>query len=631
MDAKLKALKVVDLRNILATARVQVPAKATKNDLIAKILASNAALDTYAALYPPDDLLAPPEEVDWNEDQIDTPPPQQQQQQQQQKVAPAPAPAPEPAPQSAPTPAPAPVAPSDTTQSSAEDIELEKRKQRAARFGIPLVEPHQKKTRPAAKSAAVAASIDPKVLEQRAARFGLNTQAPDAKANSNGKKRSAPTTQDVDPEELERRRKRAERFGTGIPRIQPNMTPELVKKTTDMGWSQTDALWVYTSLPEPLLSSELERLSFAHTKCDTDVVGFQPCPNPEETSQDRFVINDWPLPNGTWIFRAIFDGHAGHETADYASSALPDIIKGALTAVVEKDAHPSSSAVSEALSNAISSFDKGIGQAIVDLFPDEQALAEMPIEDIQRIINDNGPNSATILKGMRGTTALVSLADPAKANIWVASLGDCAAVLGLKEISGEWNAQVLSKAHNGENDVEEERVRQEHPGEEECMMDNRVLGAIAVTRAIGDFSFKLPAIYTERVFLNSNPGFLVPDKVRGYIGRSKTPPYMTGVPEVEHINLKALNATSTFLIMCSDGLTDLYDDRLKLNEVLASRWVGIVGEQYGLKDRKNLALTLLRDGLGADEENKGEKISRMITVEMAFKWMDDTTILVVPL
>jgi len=63
MDAKLKALKVVDLKSILATASVSVPAKATKSDLIARIQASKPALAAYAALYPTtDDLLTPPEE-----------------------------------------------------------------------------------------------------------------------------------------------------------------------------------------------------------------------------------------------------------------------------------------------------------------------------------------------------------------------------------------------------------------------------------------------------------------------------------------------------------------------------------------------------------------------------------------
>jgi len=81
-----------------------------------------------------------------------------------------------------------------------------------------------------------------------------------------------------------------------------------IRKTTDMGWADIDALWMYTVLPDPRLSSELSRLSFANTIGDTDVVTFQPCPNPELSNQDRFVIKDWLLPNGTWSFRAVFDG-----------------------------------------------------------------------------------------------------------------------------------------------------------------------------------------------------------------------------------------------------------------------------------------------------------------------------------
>lgn len=46
-EAKLKALKVVDLKDILAKASVSAPAKANKQELIARILASPAALAVY--------------------------------------------------------------------------------------------------------------------------------------------------------------------------------------------------------------------------------------------------------------------------------------------------------------------------------------------------------------------------------------------------------------------------------------------------------------------------------------------------------------------------------------------------------------------------------------------------------
>jgi hypothetical protein len=85
-------------------------------------------------------------------------------------------------------------------------------------------------------------------------------------------------------------------------------TMSYIRKPTDMGWPDLDALWMYNVLPEPFLSSELSRLSSANSIGDTDVVTFQPCPNPKFLNEDRFVIEDWPLSNGTWSFRAIFDG-----------------------------------------------------------------------------------------------------------------------------------------------------------------------------------------------------------------------------------------------------------------------------------------------------------------------------------
>jgi len=78
-------------------------------------------------------------------------------------------------------------------------------------------------------------------------------------------------------------------------------------KQTDMGWPGYGP-WTYTSLSEPLLTSELARLSGAKSIGKTDCVSFQPCLNPDQRNQDRYVVVDWELSNGTWQFRGIFDG-----------------------------------------------------------------------------------------------------------------------------------------------------------------------------------------------------------------------------------------------------------------------------------------------------------------------------------
>jgi pyruvate dehydrogenase phosphatase len=79
--------------------------------------------------------------------------------------------------------------------------------------------------------------------------------------------------------------------------------------------------------------------------------------------------------------------------------------------------------------------------------------------------------------------------------------------------------------------------------------------------------------------------------------------------------------------MCSDGLLDLYEDngmKLKLH-ALSEFWIQLLVQREKSWDDSNLALYLLRDALGGEDM---EMVSRMITVEMPFRWMDDTTILV---
>ncbi|KAK7057317.1 C2H2 type zinc-finger-domain-containing protein [Favolaschia claudopus] len=582
MEAKLKTLKVAELKELLTKAQQPPPPKATKSDLIARIVASKEATDVYNAKYAPkDDLLAPPEDLDWDVEQVNSPtePPPPS------SSTPASVPAPAAPPNNTTVTAPAaaaPAAPSDDAK-SAVDSELDKRKQRAERFGIPLVEAKSPVTKKSAKAAA--ATKTPREvtekLDARAARFGTGQKRPAA-------------TEEVDAEEQERRRKQ--------------------KKQTVYGAT-------FTVLSEPEAVAELSRCARPQSVGVADIVSLQPCATPTERSQDRYISSDWLISDQTWRFHAVFDGHAGHETVDHIVNTLPTAIHDALVAGLSTE----SLDVSAVLRDAIAQIDKQIGQDLLDLFPGgPDALANMTDDEVAALINDGGVNSTKVLRCMRGSTVLVALVGPAL-DVWVASLGDCQCVLGTKTAAGEWQATVLSSNHNGADQAEATRIRNEHPGEDECMLRDRVLGAIAVTRAVGDFLFKLPAIYTTRIFLNAKPGFQISSKIGDFLGRNLTPPYLSAQCDVQHVNVPSLGATEAFLILASDGLIDLSGDTYGLNHrepaVSAKKWVQVLGRE----DRDgNAALYLLRDAMGWD----GESLSSLLTVEWEDgRWMDDTTII----
>jgi pyruvate dehydrogenase phosphatase len=127
--------------------------------------------------------------------------------------------------------------------------------------------------------------------------------------------------------------------------------------------------------------------------------------------------------------------------------------------------------------------------------------------------------------------------------------------------------------------------------------------------------------------MNANPGFRFSTKVEDFIARNLTPPYLTSQADVRHVDLESLEASESCLIMFSDGLIDLYGEADRNVGVLAKLCVQVVGRRGPMDPQRsrNSALSLLREGLGGLDI---EKVSRMITVEMLQRWMDDTTIIV---
>ena len=143
--------------------------------------------------------------------------------------------------------------------------------------------------------------------------------------------------------------------------------------------------------------------------------------------------------------------------------------------------------------------------------------------------------------------------------------------------------------------------------------------------ALGDIEFKLPAVYTEKVFLKRKDGFRVRTKVEEFTLNNLTPPYLTATPEVVH---KKLESAQYSLVLCSDGMTDLYCER-GISEGEANQRIARIALQKGddevvtgLGDNK--ALFIIKDGLGEDLEMQ----SAFLTIDIDFPHLDDTTVIV---
>jgi pyruvate dehydrogenase phosphatase len=106
-----------------------------------------------------------------------------------------------------------------------------------------------------------------------------------------------------------------------------------------------------------------------------------------------------------------------------------------------------------------------------------------------------------------------------------------------------------------------------------------------------------------------------------FLSRNRTPPYISSEPDVIHRRL----GPRSFLILATDGLSELCDvDSVGRADVVAD-WARCVAEAAEVPGKDNLALRLLRHALGGDDL---VYISQLITLDMDTPWMDDTTIIV---
>jgi pyruvate dehydrogenase phosphatase len=145
----------------------------------------------------------------------------------------------------------------------------------------------------------------------------------------------------------------------------------------------------------------------------------------------------------------------------------------------------------------------------------------------------------------------------------------------------------------------------------------------SLVSGIGDIPFKQPPEFTRRILYNIFPGYSQTSAWEEFLDRNLTAPYISSEPDVIHRKLSPLHKNG-YLIMCSDGLIDLFSSRHTNEQHMVDEWARLIASGGGTGG-ENLALKLLRHAIGGSDVRS---VSRVLTLDMDSPWIDDTTILV---
>lgn len=156
------------------------------------------------------------------------------------------------------------------------------------------------------------------------------------------------------------------------------------------------------------------------------------------------------------------------------------------------------------------------------------------------------PNARTLSVAMSGAVACIIHIDGI--HMHVANTGDCSAVLGSLNDSGEWEMKRLTNEHNSDNVAEVRRITGSHPFSERntVIRGERLLGQLAPLRAFGDFRYKWPLETLKNVVV---PHYGIQSIPQNYY----SPPYLTAEPEITY---HVIQPKDRFVVIATDGIWD---------------------------------------------------------------------------
>lgn len=238
-----------------------------------------------------------------------------------------------------------------------------------------------------------------------------------------------------------------------------------------------------------------------------------------------------------WMFWGVFDGHSGWTTSAKLRQALITFVARELNNTYKSAINnPSPFPTAESIDAAIKQGFLRLDNEIV-----HDSVAKVNKAKSKRVAAE------LLAPALSGSCALLSFYDSQSKLLRVACTGDSRAVLGRRGASGKWTATPLSVDQTGATESEAQRMRAEHPGEPNVVMNGRVLGGLEPTRAFGDAIYKWSIETQEKI-------------KQTYFGRTpskllRTPPYVTAEPVVT--TTKVDPEKGDFVVMATDGLWEM--------------------------------------------------------------------------
>lgn len=262
---------------------------------------------------------------------------------------------------------------------------------------------------------------------------------------------------------------------------------------------------------------------------NVDVVRYQPT--------DRPIEDRWSMKLDTdarRIILGVYDGHGGSATAEVVSSVLPE-------ALLEVPPSRHTEVFEE------------VDRRIIRSFTDDHSFLRSKSDQWER-------NAKT---ARAGCMALIFDLDLKSGDATISNAGDCR----LAVFHGQ-SGPTIELVHetsdlNSRAASEQERLENEHPGEDLLIVSGRLFGRLMCTRGFGDVYYKLPCKgpvgrYTHKKHIDAMSAVEEIGKIPinqqydSYFYGYRTPPYITARPETSKPHI----SDGDTVILASDGLWD---------------------------------------------------------------------------